>query len=241
MDFSPVKHEKPATLIINRIWDMIVTGELKPGDKLPPEKELVKSFGVSQVTLREALSTLEAYGHITKRRGASGGSIILDITPTKGIYLLGQYLDKSGVSFDEVKQLGMSIYPDVAYTLAQNLTPAKKKSILEKLDQMDNDLETMQNSVILQGFGIALAELSGNQLYKVVAELIRNRMLSFEKAAGIYNTPTFERKKLYYQGSYTQYKKVTDEILSEDPDRAKQAMIDGLYEIFKVIKQYLGI
>lgn len=241
MNFSPVKHEKPATIIINRIWDMIVTGELKPGDKLPPEKEMVKSFGVSQVTLREALNTLEAYGHITKRRGASGGSIILDITPTKGVYLLGQYLDKSGVSFDQVKQLAMSIYPDVAYLLAKNLTAEKKETINQKLNQMYNDLETMHSSIILQGFGISLAELTGNQLYKVVAELIRNRMLSFEKAAGIYNTPTFERKKLYYKESYTLYKKITDEILKEDPDLAKQVMIDGLNEIFKVIEQYLGI
>lgn len=241
MDFSPVKHEKPATIIINRIWDMIVTGELKPGDKLPPEKEMVKSFGVSQVTLREALNTLEAYGHITKRRGASGGSIILDITPTKGIYLLGQYLDKSGVTFDELKQLAMSIYPDVAYTLAQNLTDKKIKTINDNLDIMHNDLETLENSIITQGFGMLLTELSGNQLYKVVAELIRNRMLSFEKAAGLYNKPTFERKKLYHHNSYTQYREIANIILTGDPDRAKQGMKDGLLEIFKVIKQYLGI
>ena len=53
---------------------MILEGKLKPEDRLPPEFKLVERFGVSKVTLREALQTLETYGHITGNAGPAAGA-----------------------------------------------------------------------------------------------------------------------------------------------------------------------
>ena len=63
-------------MIEDSIKDLVLTGQLKPGDKLPTEKELGVKFGVSLVTVREALRGLEAFGVIEKKRGRDGGVFI---------------------------------------------------------------------------------------------------------------------------------------------------------------------
>jgi DNA-binding FadR family transcriptional regulator len=65
-----------SSIIEESIKDLVLTGQLKPGDKLPTEKELSSKFGVSIVTVREALRGLEAFGVIEKKRGRDGGVFI---------------------------------------------------------------------------------------------------------------------------------------------------------------------
>ena len=65
---TPIKNESLVQRIINKITDSIIAGELKPGDKLPTEMELIAAFQVSRNTVREAIRTLIAYGVVEIRR-----------------------------------------------------------------------------------------------------------------------------------------------------------------------------
>ena len=65
---SQVGGESVVQLVINKITDAIVSGELKPGDRLPPELELISAMHVSRNTLRAAIQTLRAYGVLEVRR-----------------------------------------------------------------------------------------------------------------------------------------------------------------------------
>ncbi|MBB2990079.1 GntR family transcriptional regulator [Mycolicibacterium iranicum] len=62
--------------IAHWLEDLVTSGELAPGDKLPPEVEIATSLGVSRMTLRQALGAVEAKGFIDRRRGRFGGSFI---------------------------------------------------------------------------------------------------------------------------------------------------------------------
>ncbi|MGQ9509934.1 MAG: FadR/GntR family transcriptional regulator, partial [Thermodesulfobacteriota bacterium] len=62
--FKPVKHIKVSEEIVNQVKELIAQGLLKPGDRLPPERELVKVFGVSRPSLREALNSLITMGFL---------------------------------------------------------------------------------------------------------------------------------------------------------------------------------
>ncbi|NLO27263.1 MAG: FadR family transcriptional regulator [Actinobacteria bacterium] len=57
---------------------MIFSGELGPGDKLPPERDLGARLGISRMTLRLALKALESTGYIVTTRGSHGGSRVAD-------------------------------------------------------------------------------------------------------------------------------------------------------------------
>lgn len=59
---SPVQLQKPADLIIRQIRDLLSSGALKAGDRLPPERDLAEQFGVGRGHVREALRKLEFYG-----------------------------------------------------------------------------------------------------------------------------------------------------------------------------------
>jgi GntR family transcriptional regulator, transcriptional repressor for pyruvate dehydrogenase complex len=72
--FEPIAIARASSSIADQIRQAIVTGRLAQGERLPPERELAEQFGVSRVTVRDALRALEAMGLIEVRVGARGGA-----------------------------------------------------------------------------------------------------------------------------------------------------------------------
>lgn len=66
-----VSSEKPVDVIIRQIKELLISGRLKPGDRLPPERKLSEQFAVGRTHVREALRKLEFYG-ILQTRPQSG-------------------------------------------------------------------------------------------------------------------------------------------------------------------------
>ena len=73
---KPVKQAKLSDVILAQLETMILEGSLKPGQKLPAERELAKQFDVSRPSLREAIQKLEAKNLVTRRQG--GGTYVSD-------------------------------------------------------------------------------------------------------------------------------------------------------------------
>lgn len=69
--FKEVSAEKPMDVIIKQIKELLISGQLKPGDKLPPERKLSEQFNVGRTHVRDAIRKLEFYG-ILKTRPQSG-------------------------------------------------------------------------------------------------------------------------------------------------------------------------
>jgi DNA-binding FadR family transcriptional regulator len=78
--FSPVSAGRISEVIVKQVRELMRQGQLKPGDRLPAERELCEFFGVSRVTVREALRMLESSGLVEIRVGARGGAFVT--TPT---------------------------------------------------------------------------------------------------------------------------------------------------------------
>ena len=74
--FAPVTVTRASSPIADQIRAAILSGRLEQGQRLPPERELAEQFGVSRVTVRDALRALEAMGLITVRVGARGGAFV---------------------------------------------------------------------------------------------------------------------------------------------------------------------
>ena len=74
--FEPVAVARASAAIADQIRSAIVSGQIRQGDRLPPERELAEQFGVSRVTVRDALRGLEAQGLIDVRVGARGGAFV---------------------------------------------------------------------------------------------------------------------------------------------------------------------
>src|ERR671930_1275044 len=74
--FAPVAVARASSSIADQIRRAIVTGKLQQGERLSPERELAEQFGVSRVTVRDALRALEAMGLLEVKVGARGGAFV---------------------------------------------------------------------------------------------------------------------------------------------------------------------
>ena len=73
----PIKRESLAEIVARRILDMVTAKILKPGDQLPPERDLAEQLNVSRPSVREAVRGLSILGVIKSRHG--GGAYITDL------------------------------------------------------------------------------------------------------------------------------------------------------------------
>ena len=74
--FNAITPQRAFEEIADQIRALVAQGQLRPGDRLPPERELAGAFQVSRNTLREALRALELAGMIESRKGAAGGAFV---------------------------------------------------------------------------------------------------------------------------------------------------------------------
>jgi DNA-binding FadR family transcriptional regulator len=81
--FAPVPVRNAFEVTIERLAQSIRLGVLKGGDRLPPERELADTLGVSRVTLREAIKALRAAELVESRRGRGGGTFVVAPTNTR--------------------------------------------------------------------------------------------------------------------------------------------------------------
>ncbi|MBN1105250.1 MAG: FadR family transcriptional regulator [Deltaproteobacteria bacterium] len=77
--FKKVREARIYENIVDQVLEAILRGDLKPEAKLPSENELVKIFGVSRVTVREAIRYLEQLGVLEVRQGSMGGAYIKQV------------------------------------------------------------------------------------------------------------------------------------------------------------------
>jgi GntR family transcriptional repressor for pyruvate dehydrogenase complex len=74
--FEPVSVARASSAIADQIREAIVSGKVQQGERLAPERELAEQFGVSRVTVRDALRALEAMGLLEVKVGARGGAFV---------------------------------------------------------------------------------------------------------------------------------------------------------------------
>ncbi|MFR3922117.1 MAG: FadR/GntR family transcriptional regulator [Dysosmobacter welbionis] len=93
--FTPAKTQRASEAIYNQIYPKIISGELRPGDRLPPERELAEMFQRSRPVVREALRMLQQEGLIETAVGSSGGAVIQGVSlksveePLKNLVAMG--------------------------------------------------------------------------------------------------------------------------------------------------------
>ncbi len=114
-----VRAPKTAELIADQLRSSIVRGVLKKGDALPTEVELVKQFGVSRPTLREAFRILESESLIVVRRGSRGGVLVSSPETSVAARDFGLLLQMSGTTLADVYTARRVFEPAAAEMLAR--------------------------------------------------------------------------------------------------------------------------
>lgn len=127
--FAPLESSSRSELVARRLTDAIALGLLPDGEQLPGEADLAATFGVSTVTVREALATLRHDQLIQTRRGRGGGSFVQ--TPADGPASIARRRLHS-FSLLDLRDLG-DLYGGVAGTCA---ALAARRASPENVDQV---------------------------------------------------------------------------------------------------------
>ncbi|CAN5529882.1 FadR/GntR family transcriptional regulator [soil metagenome] len=138
--FTRVVPGRASEMIVDQLRLLIRDGQLKPGDRLPAERELGERFGVSRVTVREALRGLEANGMVAIKVGARGGAFVTAPTSARvgqGIIDLISLSQLSDLEVTEARQvLELGIIPLVC----ERATEEDIADLLKICDRADEAL-----------------------------------------------------------------------------------------------------
>jgi DNA-binding FadR family transcriptional regulator len=100
--FAPITVARASSAIAEQIRGAIVSGRLTEGERLSPERELAEQFGVSRVTVRDALRSLEAMGLIEVRVGARGGAFVTAPTGSRVAQAMSDMMLMAVVSPEDI-------------------------------------------------------------------------------------------------------------------------------------------
>ena len=199
-------------VVSSRIEALIREENIKPGERLPAERDLATKLGVSRTSLREALIALELGGVVEVR----GGS---------GVYVSEQAASKSarpaaGPGPFEVLAARRMIEVEVAALAAKNATPAAVDAILVAVEQMEQNQDNLgENESADRNFHLAIARAAGNSaLVGVIEYLWAQRGSLWHKL-----TEHFQTEELR-QLTLLDHRAILSAIASHDVAGARQAM-----------------
>ena len=154
--------------IVNQFLDMIMSGELKPNQKLPPERELCETLGVSRLPLREALAKLQAVGVISLYHG-SGNYVNRIDTSLMLRYLTPILLAQGKTTFNQVMEVRRTIESRTVELAAQHRSKNDIKILEQLLEEMEgciNDIgEFIQRDM---QFHLHITKAAGNVIFHAI-------------------------------------------------------------------------
>ncbi|MEM8900787.1 MAG: FadR/GntR family transcriptional regulator [Bacteroidota bacterium] len=180
-NFSEIRIQSPIEIIMNQIKGLITSGQLKPGDKLPPERKLAEKLGVGRSHVREAIRKLEFYG-ILKTVPQSGTMVAgIGITALEG--LITDVLKLENSDFASLVETRVILEQQTAYLAAERRTNEDIANIRKALDAYVEKVEDGKQAVEEDlMFHLAIAEASKNSVLKSLMLIITPDIIhSFNK------------------------------------------------------------
>lgn len=164
---------KTSELIARDLASYIVDQELPEGTALPPEREMIESFGIGRNTLREALRILESRGVITIRSGPGGGPVVRRPRPSDLGEALTLILQFESATFREVMDARAWLEPIVTRSAARSIGKpaiAELRAVNTSMAEAPEDLESFSRQN--RRFHSVIAENCGNVVLRTFAETL---------------------------------------------------------------------
>lgn len=175
-EWRPVRQSRTHELVLESIEERVLSGDLRAGDRLPPERELAPALGVSRSALREALRVLETVGVLTANVGRgpdSGARMVRNPDDALG-RLLRLHFALGSYTLEDVLEARVVLERSSFEAAARHASPeelAEAEEILSRLRAADigaaefNDLDTR--------FHVLIARSSGNRLTSTLTAAVR--------------------------------------------------------------------
>lgn len=216
---EPIEQRTMTELVAQRLVNLLSSGVLKPGDKLPHERELARQLNVARTTVREALKSLALCGLLEARRG--DGTYVRE----EFIHFLSQQIEwpvlLSASEVDMIVEVREGLEAKAARLAAKRATPEEIEKIgifRQLLEIKGRDIER-ETDLDLE-FHHAIAAASHNELLCRLMFSLQNILRQY---VALSNQMTDR-----LETTITEHQVIYDAILARDPDAAERAMIEHL-------------
>jgi DNA-binding FadR family transcriptional regulator len=219
----PIQKRKLADDVRERLLGMIESGELRPGDVLPSEREMMDSLGVGRPAIREAMQALERAGLIQIRHGErarvaepSIGRMIDQMTSS-----MKHLLVHSAASLENLKDARLTFELEMARRAAERRTADDITRLTRTVDEQEALFGNSAAFRLVDGrFHREIAALSGNPIWPAMSDALFRWLNDFH--VDLVSVPGKERLTL------AEHRGIIAAIASGDPKAAASAMHDHL-------------
>ena len=223
----------PRNRVYTRVAEQLqahIVNVLKPGDMLPPERELVQMFGVSRSSIRDAIRSLEAVGLLEPRQGV--GTVVRDVSADTVVTPVASVLLQKRKVINELLDVRMIIEPALASRAALHASPEQIAELAEILNRQEEkvrrgELATEEDSNF--HYTIALAA-DNSVMLKLVHVLMDSLREMRERSLQAGGRP---------EKSLAAHRRIFAAIKQGDAAAAEAAMRRHLSEVEKLILQKL--
>lgn len=176
----PVERQRVADEIVEQLRSLILTGQYRPGAKLPPERELARTLGVNRASLREALKKLEHLGLVRIRQG--DGTRVENFMETAGIELVRYLVPFARSAYPDIIRDALECRQLVAREVARLAAVRRDDGDLERLRDIAARAATATGDALFQldfDFYIALTAAAKNRVIGLLVNTVREAIQSY--------------------------------------------------------------
>jgi len=204
--------------VVEQIQLLIKDGQLKVDERLPAERELAESLGVSRPSIREAMRILESLGVVTVKSG-SGAYLNSKYLSADDLIQLQETVEK--FTFLEVVEARKIIEGEIALLAAKNATIQDLANIRESLNKMEL-MTGAENAFLLAdySFHMAIADAAKNRVLKEMLKTTRSRLMEVNLV--VVKAPN------QIAAVRAIHKKILDSLVARDGDKARSYMLEHL-------------
>jgi GntR family transcriptional regulator, transcriptional repressor for pyruvate dehydrogenase complex len=191
--------------ISEQIKEMVVERGLRPGDRLPAERELMAMFGASKGSVREALSALRSQGLIRTRTGPGGGVFLAEIGAERSMSLLSNYFLFRTPTITDIYAVRCELEPELAASVAGRLSEtdfAQLERTMRIYDALPKTAEEEYHQRMAElDFHTVLAMLCPNPALGFICRFLQKLLREMAVCRRIYDLPHPELRDtaLHYQ------------------------------------------
>ncbi|HUN34617.1 MAG TPA: FadR/GntR family transcriptional regulator [Trebonia sp.] len=176
--FGKVSVGRMSEVIVDQIRDLMRDGQLRPGDRLPPERELCERFGVSRVTMREALRMLESASLVEIRVGARGGAFVTAPSSSRVGEGLADLLTLSVIGAADVTEVRMILEAGIVPLVCERATEEDLAALEKICERSEAALRAGEYSMDMSlEFHTAVAQATHNPALVMLVESFRGPIL----------------------------------------------------------------
>src|ERR687888_2772234 len=217
---------------IEKVKEMILSGELQPGTKLPRENELAERLGVSRSSLREAVRALAALNVIEVRQG--DGTYVTSLTPEVLLEVIGFGIDLvTDPSVLEVFEVRRYLETAATAAAAVSITEDELASLRECMNRMDRAESVEELVRVDEEFHHIVAGATRNPVLVALMDNLSSRTVRARLWRAVVERGVLERTKQWHHA-------ILEGLEARDPQLARAADLMHLAEGESWLRRALG-